>query len=64
MSLRLILLVGCVLAAATWVWWLVSQWFIFDLSAEDAKLYGIRRELVLIEAIGLYIAWRVTPKGK
>ena len=61
MKLKHFLLAGAILMAAMYVWWWFSGLFLLDLSAEDLKLYGIRREIPLIEAVLLYIAWKVTP---
>ena len=61
MRLKNFFLVGAILMSVLYVWWLLSGWFLLGLSAEDLKLYGVRRELPLIEALLLYIAWRLTP---
>lgn len=61
MKLKYFFLVGAILMAIVYVWWSFSGAFLLDLPNEDMRLYQIRRELPLIEAILLYIAWRLTP---
>ena len=61
MKLKYFFLAGAILMAAMYVYWMVGQWLWLDLSPEELKLYGIRRELPLIEALLLYVAWRMTP---
>lgn len=40
--------------------WLVGQWILGPLSADDLKLYGIRRELAIVETVVLYIAYKIS----
>lgn len=62
MRFKTLFLAGAILVTGMYLWWMFSGWFLLDLSSEDLKLYGVRRELLMIEAVLLYIAWRLTPE--
>lgn len=57
-------LLASVVMAAIWLWWWISGLFLLDMPIDDIKLYQIRREIPLIEALLFYIAYRVTPETK
>jgi len=64
MKLKHFLLLGAIFSVGFYLWWWLSPYFWLDLTLEDGKLYQIRREIVLLEALAFYIAWRVTPESK
>lgn len=57
-------LLASVVMTAIWLWWWISGLFLLDIPIDDIKLYQIRREIPLIEALLFYIAYRVTPETK
>lgn len=60
MKIKHFFLVGAVTMGLVAIYWILGQWLFLDLSSEELKLYSIRREIALIEAVVLYIAYKVS----